>query len=121
MEHPFYSIFEDWMSNKAVGLSVLQTFDGHLYQALQQPASSTLSATMQRIQAMAPSSTLAAYNSAKGVTKSKQERTIFELQDEYIILQNCAREALILSQRLHLVTDHENLTQHSPALHWHPP
>jgi hypothetical protein len=113
MVHPFYSIFEEWTSNKAVGLSVLQTFEGHFNQAiLQHDEPPSLSSIMKRMQAMAPSFALAAYTASSRVSFAKPERTFFELQDEYIILQNCAREAQSLSQRLCDLTEPEKLTKH---------
>lgn len=55
----------------------------------------------------APSPALSAYIKSGCVERSSVggERMAFELQDNYIILQNCAREALDLSDQLHQVAE----------------
>ena len=35
--HPFFSVFEEWLSNRATGLSVLKSIEGYLAQVVQSP------------------------------------------------------------------------------------
>lgn len=49
--HPFFPVFEEWLSNRATGLSVLKSIEGYLAQVVQGPSIPD-QAVLDRLQAL---------------------------------------------------------------------
>ena len=100
--HQFVAVFKEWLSNRVVGLSVLQAIESDLSRINAPVQSSINDAVIAQLQALAPSPALSMCikSGCMGEQQATAGRPAFELQDNYIILQNCAREAMDLSQRL---------------------
>ena len=89
-----------------VGLSILTSINRSLELLCHDPASSKASSptereVMERLQALAPSSSLKAYFSGRLHREDRDsQRAALELQDNYILLQTCVKKAIRLADEM---------------------
>jgi hypothetical protein len=99
----FKALFEEWELNRTVGVSILTSIQNSLELLRKDPSSSSsaLPSVKERLLAMCPSAPLKAYFSGKLHREDREsQRAALELQDNYILLQTCAKKAIRLAEEM---------------------